>query len=38
MAKVLFNQDKAVKGYSLDHGQKPVKLELDEIDLINSSY
>jgi hypothetical protein len=38
MAKVLFNRDKAIKGYSLDHGKKPVLMTKEELQLINDAY
>ena len=38
MAKVLFNKDQAIKGYSLDHGKKPVLMTKEELELINKSY
>ena len=38
MAKVLFNKDKAIKGYSLDHGKNPVLMTKEELELINKSY
>ena len=38
MAKVLFNKDVAIKGYSLDHGKKPVLMKEDELKVINASY
>ena len=38
MAKVLFNKDKAIKGYSLDHGKKPVLMTEEELKVINDAY
>ena len=38
MAKVLFNKDEAIKGYSLDHGKNPVLMSKEELDMINEAY
>ena len=38
MAKVLFNKDVAIKGYSLDHGKRPLLMTPEELRLINEAY
>ena len=38
MAKVLFNKDEAIKGYSLNHGKDPVLMSEEELKLINEAY
>ena len=38
MAKVLFNKDNAIKGYSFDHGEKPTLMTKDDLKRINETY